>query len=179
MTGIGNVYGEALYQLAKDEHLTHEILKQLQVLDESFRSEPDFVRLLASPALPKAERCQILDKSFRNQVHPYLLNFLKILTENSYIRHFSDCCKSYVGHYNQDNGILPVTAVTAVALTNAQKEKLSSKLSAITGKTVALHNKIDPAVLGGVRLDYDGVRMDDTVSHRLESIRELLNTTVL
>lgn len=179
MTGIGNVYGEALYQLAKDEHLTHEILKQLQVLDESFRSEPDFIRLLASPALPKAERCQILDKSFRNQVHPYLLNFLKILTENSYIRHFSDCCKSYVGHYNQDNGILPVTAVTAVALTNAQKEKLSSKLSAITGKTVALHNKIDPAVLGGVRLDYDGVRMDDTVSHRLESIRELLNTTVL
>jgi F-type H+-transporting ATPase subunit delta len=179
MTGIGNVYGEALYQLAKDEHLTHEILKQLQVLDESFRSEPDFIRLLASPALPKAERCQILDKSFRNQVHPYLLNFLKILTENSYIRHFSDCCKSYVGHYNQDNGILPVTAVTAVALTNAQKEKLSSKLSAITGKTVALHNKIDPAVLGGVRLDYDGIRMDDTVSHRLESIRELLNTTVL
>ena len=179
MTGIGNVYGEALYQLAKDEHLTHEILKQLQVLDESFRSEPDFIRLLASPALPKAERCQIQDKSFRNQVHPYLLNFLKILTENSYIRHFSDCCKSYVGHYNQDNGILPVTAVTAVALTNAQKEKLSSKLSAITGKTVALHNKIDPAVLGGVRLDYDGVRMDDTVSHRLESIRELLNTTVL
>jgi F-type H+-transporting ATPase subunit delta len=179
MTGIGNVYGEALYQLAKDEHLTHEILKQLQVLDESFRSEPDFIRLLASPALPKAERCQILDKSFRNQVHPYLLNFLKILTENSYIRHFSDCCKSYVGHYNQDNGILPVTAVTAVALTDAQKEKLSSKLSAITGKTVALHNKIDPAVLGGVRLDYDGVRMDDTVSHRLESIRELLNTTVL
>lgn len=179
MTGIGNVYGEALYQLAKDEHLTHEILKQLQVLDESFRSEPDFIRLLASPALPKAERCQILDKSFRNQVHPYLLNFLKILTENSYIRHFSDCCKSYVGHYNQNNGILPVTAVTAVALTNAQKEKLSSKLSAITGKTVALHNKIDPAVLGGVRLDYDGVRMDDTVSHRLESIRELLNTTVL
>ena len=179
MTQIGNVYGEALYSLAREENLSDAVLQELKLLRNAFDQEPDFVRLLASPALPKAERCQILDKSFRNQVHPYLLNFLKILTENSYIRHFSDCCKSYVGHYNQDNGILPVTAVTAVALTNAQKEKLSSKLSAITGKTVALHNKIDPAVLGGVRLDYDGVRMDDTVSHRLESIRELLNTTVL
>ena len=179
MTGVGSVYGEALYTLAREEGLSQAILQQLKVLDSCFAAEPDFLRLLGAPNLPKAERCQILDKSFRNQVHPYLLNFLKILTENSYIRHFSDCCKSYVGHYNQDNGILPVTAVTAVALTNAQKEKLSSKLSAITGKTVALHNKIDPAVLGGVRLDYDGVRMDDTVSHRLESIRELLNTTVL
>ena len=179
MTGIGNVYGEALYQLAKEEDLAHEILNQLQVLDESFQSEPEFIRLLASPALPKAERCLILDSSFRDKVNPYVLNFLKILTENSYIRHFSDCCKSYVEHYNEDNGILPVTAITAVPLTPAQKEKLSSKLSTLTGKTVALQNKIDPAVLGGVRLDYNGVRMDDTVSHRLDSIRELLNTTVL
>ena len=81
--------------------------------------------------------------------------------------------------YNRDNGILKVTAVTAVALTPAQEEKLTGKLSQITGKTIALHNRIDPAVLGGVRLDYDGQRLDDTVSHRLDAIRELLNKTVL
>ena len=179
MTGVGNVYGEALYQLAKEESLSGDILQQLRVLDESFRSEPEFIRLLASPALPKAERCGILDSSFRDKVHPYLLNFLKILTEKGYVRHFSDCCKSYTQQYNLDNDILPVTAVTAVALSAEQKEKLSAKLAAITGKTVALNNRIDPAVLGGVRLDYDGIRMDDTVSHRMESLRELLNTTVL
>lgn len=42
-----------------------------------------------------------------------------------------------------------------------------------------MHNRIDPAVLGGVRLDYDGQRLDDTVSHRMEAIRDLLNKTVL
>lgn len=179
MTGVGNVYGEALYSLAKEENLTGQILQQLRVLDGSFRSEPEFIRLLASPALPKAERCGILDSSFRAKVHPYLLNFLKILTEKGYMRHFSDCCKSYTQHYNLDNGILPVTAVTAVPLSQGQKARLSAKLAGITGKVIELNNRIDPAVLGGVRLDYDGVRMDDTVSHRMESLRELLNTTVL
>ena len=179
MTEVGSVYGESLYELAKDESLGKLIGEQLAVLQQSFRQEPDFIRLLSSPSLTKAERCQILDDSFRGSVHPYLLNFLKILTEKGYMRHFSDCCDAYTEHYDQDNGILRVTAVTAVALSPEQAGKLTQKLSRITGKEIALRNRIDPAVLGGVRLDYDGQRLDDTVSHRLDAVRDLLNKTVL
>ena len=179
MTEVGNVYGQSLYELAKDEGLSREIGEQLTVLQKSFGEEPDFVRLLSNPSLSKPERCRILDTSFRGSVHPYILNFMKILTERGYIRHFSDCCDAFSELYNRDNGILKVTAVTAVGLTPAQEEKLTGKLSQITGKTIALRNRIDPAVLGGVRLDYDGQRLDDTVSHRLDAIRELLNKTVL
>ena len=120
-----------------------------------------------------------MDDSFRGKLHPYVLNFLKILTEKGYMRHFFDCCKAYEESYNRDNGILPVTAITAVSLNAAQAEKLTAKLCQITGKQVKLHNRVDPAVLGGVRLDYDGKRLDDTVSHRLDAVRGLLKNTVL
>ena len=65
MTQIGSVYGEALYELALSENLTEEVKGQMQILDESFQAEPDFLRLLCSPNLSKQERCQILDDSFR------------------------------------------------------------------------------------------------------------------
>ena len=48
-----------------------------------------------------------------------------------------------------------------------------------TGKTVDLINQVDPAVLGGVRLDYDGKRVDGTVQNRLDTIGSLLKNTVL
>ena len=179
MTEVGSVYGESLYELAKDESLGKIIGQQLAVLQESFRQEPDFVRLLSSPNLTKAERCQILDDSFRGKVEPYVLNFLKILTEKGYMRYFSDCCDAYTQRFDLDNGILRVDAVSAVALTDAQKDKLTQKLSRITGKEILLRNRINPAVLGGVRLDYDGQRLDDTVSHRMDAIRDLLSKTVL
>lgn len=179
MTQIGNVYGESLYELAKDENLAAEIGAQLKVLKACLLQEPDYVKLLSTPSLTKAERCQILDESFRGTVHAYVLNFLKILTEKGYMRYFSDCCDSFAALYNQDNGILPVTAVTAVALTSAQADKLTAKLAAITGKHVELVNRIDPSCLGGVRLDYDGQRLDDTVSHRMATIRDMLKNTVL
>ena len=179
MTEVGSVYGESLYELAKDENLAKLIGEQAAVLQQSFQQEPDFIRLLSSPNLTKAERCQILDDSFRGNVHPYLLNFMKILTEKGYMRYFCDCCDAYTDRYDQDNGILRVNAVTAVALTAEQADKLTQKLSRITGKEIALRNRIDPAVLGGIRLDYDGQRLDDTVSHRLDAIRNVLNKTVL
>ena len=179
MTEIANVYGGALYDLAKDENLTDQIGQQLTVLDQAISEEPAFLQLLSSPSLSKAERCQVLEDSFRNQIHPYVMNFMKILTEKGYIRHFSGCCKVFRERYNTDNGIMPVTAVTAIPLSDALREKLTDKLTAITGKRIALTCKVDPNCLGGVRLDYDGKRLDDTVTHRLDAVRGLLKNTVL
>ncbi|MBO5253219.1 MAG: ATP synthase F1 subunit delta [Clostridia bacterium] len=179
MTEIANVYGQALYDLAKDEGLTDEVLDQITVLDVSFSQEPQFLQLLCAPSVPKEERCQILDDSFRGQVHPYVLNFLKILTEKGYMRHFSNCCQLFLQQYNKDNGILPVKAVTPLPLSDEQRRRLVNKLSEVTGKTVSLQCRVDPECLGGVRLELDGIQVDGTVRHRLNEMHKLLRNTVL
>ena len=179
MTQTGSIYGESLYSLAAEENLTKAILDELMVLKQSFAEEPDFIRLLNAPNLSKAERCAILDNSFRSKLHPYVLNFMKILTEKGYMRHFADCCDAYRNCYNRDNGILVVTAVSAIPLTAAQEEKLRQKLASITGKTIELVSKVDPDCYGGLRLSYDGKSIDDTVAHRLDAMRSLLKNTVL
>lgn len=179
MTEVGTVYGQALYSLAKEENLSKGILQELTALCSAFQAEPAYLRLLSSPNLTKEARCQIVDDSFRGNVHAYVLNFLKILSEKGYAKRFPDCVQAYREQYNLDNGILPVKAVTAVPLSEDQAERLSGKLARITGKSIELTNRVDAACLGGVRLEYDGKCMDDTVCHRLNSIRNLLKNTVL
>ena len=179
MTEVGTNYGGALYELAASEKLEQIILDQLQLLAESFSQEPEFIKLLSSRSLSKEERCRILDDSFSGKLHPYVVNFLKILTEKGYVRQFPDCYAAYRIRYNADHNILPVTAITAVALNEEQASRLQEKLEKLTNKTVELTNRIDPQVLGGVRLDFDGKSMDDTLAHRLASVRNLLNNTIL
>ena len=179
MSEIGTVYGEALYKLACEEDLDRILMQQLDALSESFTAEPAFLRLLNAPSLSKAERCRILNDCFQGKILPYLLNFLKILTEKGYMHHFPDCVKAYREYHDQNHGILTVTAVTAVAVTDRQKNALTGKLKSITGKQITLVNRTDPGILGGVRLEYDGRRLDDTVAHRLDSVRNLLQNTLL
>ena len=179
MTQAANTYAQALYDLAKDEGLGKTVLEELSVLKRVFSENPEYSKLLSAPDLPKQERCNILDEAFRGKVHPYVLNFLKILTEKGYIRQFPACCDAYRGFYNEDNGILVVKAVSAVALSAQQIEKLTAKLEATTGKKIDLHCSVDAATLGGLRLSYDGKQVDGTVRNRLDSIGKLLKNTVL
>ncbi len=179
MTAIGKQYGQALYTLAQEEQCSDTVLQQLQLLSQCFQESPEYLHLLSSPSLSKQERCDLLESGFRDKIHPYLLNFLKLLTQKGYIRHFDGCVRTYTHLYNQENGILPVTAVTATALTQVQSQRLQEKLSSMTGKTILLHNRVDPRCLGGVRLEYDGKCIDDTLSQRLDNIRQLLKETVI
>ena len=180
MTEVGTIYGQALYDLARSEGLSLDIWQELEVLKHCLCEEtPDYLKLLGNPSLTKQERCQILDQSFRGTIQPYLLNFLKLLTEKGYIRHFSDCCTAYQTHYYRDNNILPIRATTALPLTDDQRQRLTRKLMDITGKHVILQICPDPACLGGIRLEYDGKQVDDTLSARLDAVGKLLKNTVL
>ena len=179
MTDAANQYGTALYELCQEEGLVKEILPQLEVLQGIVREEPKFITLLSAPSVPKEERCQIIDTTLKGKVHPYLLNFMKILTEKGYMKHFERCCQVFRNLYNEEQGILCVTAVTAAPLKPQLKEKLQQKLSSVTGKTIDLTCKVDGSCLGGVRLDFDGKRVDGTVRRRLEDMRNILKNTVL
>ena len=179
MTEAATTYGQAMYDLAREENLSKALLDELTALSGSFEKEPEFIRLLSSPNIPKEERVRILDDSFRGKLHPYVLNFLKVLTEKGYMKHFTGCCRVYRQQYNLDHGIVPVTAYTAVPLSDELRRKLTAKLSTVTGKTIELDCRIDPETLGGVRLDFDGKQVDGTVRRRLEDIRGLLKNTVL
>ena len=179
MTGIGENYAQALYDLAKEEDAAQAILQELKQLGDAFAQQPDFVRLLSAPNLAKDQRVAVIDDSFRGKVHPYVLNFLKLLTEKGHIRAFSDCVKAYRHKFNADNGIVSVQAVSAAQLTAEQQKKLRSKLEEVTGKSIELLCRVDPSCIGGLRLDYDGKRVDGTVKSRLDTLHSQLSSTAL
>ena len=104
---------------------------------------------------------------------------MKILTENGTIRQLPGCEEAYRRRFNEDNGILEVTAVTAVALQEDLKEKLQAALERRTGKTIHLSTRVDESLLGGVRLETEGLRLDGTVRNRLDELQALLRGAAL
>lgn len=179
MTQIGVVYGQALYALAQDEGLTEQIREELMELGSVLRAEPDYLRLLSAANIPRQERCALVDQAFRGKLHPYVLNFLKILTEKGHAKNYDCCLQAYTDLYNADHNILPVKAISAVALTQEQIARLEDKLSHMTGKHARVENRVDEQCLGGIILDYDGTQVDGSVANRIEKVRKLLKNTVL
>ena len=179
MTQTAKNYGDALYELARDEGLAERLLTELCGVDALISDNPDYLRLLSSPTLTKAERCAALDEAFSGRVHSYVLSLLKLLCERGHIRELKGCCTQYRRRRNEDAGIVEATAVTAVPLTPSMRQRIADKLRAVTGKQIDLQLRVDPTVLGGVRLELEGRQFDGTVRQRLDGLRKTLSDTVI
>ena len=64
---------------------------------------------------------------------------------------------------------------TASPLNDAQRKQLIEKLRSMTGHSIHLKEKVDKAVIGGVLLEMDGKRYDNTLRHRLEGLQSILS----
>ena len=179
MTETARMYGGSLYDLAAEEGLDERILGELDGVTALLNGDAEYLHLLSIPSIPKKERCALLDEAFRGQVHLYVLNFLKILCENGTLRELPGCARAYRIRYNAAHGILEATATTAVAMTEQQVKSLHEKLEKLTGKTIDLKTKVDPAVLGGIRLDIEGTELDGTVQNRLAALRRDIASVTL
>ena len=179
MTNTGSLYGKSLYDLAVSEDLSDQVMKEMEAVQNLFAEYPDYVRLLLEPSIPEKERLGLLDQAFGDALHPYLLNFLKILTERGILREFHSCEKCYRGLYNEAHGITEANVVSAVELDPERQEKLKKRLEEMSGKQVILHVRTDPQVLGGIRVEMEGKLYDGTVRGRFSDLRRKLDETVL
>lgn len=174
MTHFAREYGTALYELAGEEALQEEVFSQLEFLRECFREQPEYIRLLCTRSIEPDVRKNLVADAFEGQLHPYVLNFLKILTARGAMDRFDECAQMYRQMYNEANHIAEASVVSAVDLTEQQALAIQQRLEKISGKKIVLHVKVNPELIGGVQVDLEGRRYDNSIRTRLERLRRTL-----
>lgn len=179
MTETARKYGGSLYELASEEGKSDQVLAQLREVLDLMKDNPSYERLLSEPSIPRAERTKLLDEAFGASLWPYLLNFLKILCEKGYISELKGCSREFRRRYNEDHGIAEAAVTSARELTDAQKAALREKLEKMSGKKVEMTCYVNPALIGGIRLDFEGKRYDGSAAERLETLRSIIRNTTI
>lgn len=179
MTETARKYGGSLYELASEEGKTDEVLAQLDEVLTLMKENPSYEKLLSEPSISREERLKLLDDAFGASLWPYLLNFLKILCEKGYMSELKGCSREFRRRYNEEHGIAEAVATSARELTEAQKSALTDKLEKMSGKKVELTCYVNPALIGGLRLDFEGKRYDGSARERLDSLRSIIRNTTI
>ncbi len=171
-------YGQALFLLTEESGISDRVSAELSVVRQVLNENPDYRKILDTPAIPTEEKCGLLDAAFA-AVHPYLLNFLKIVAERRSFCLFDAAAASFSACFDESRGIERVEAVTAVPLTEKQAARMTEKLEKMLGKTVLLRNTTDPGVLGGVCLRTSTTQTDATLRSRLEALETAIRKTIV
>ena len=173
-----NEYGNALFLLSEEVSASESVLEDVKTAREALSQNPEYVKLLDTPAIPKSEKLSLIDSAFA-ALDINLINLLKILCERHSVHSFFEVARTYIALYNEARDIEEVEAVTAVKMTEEQLSKMKIKLEEMTGKHIIIKNTVSPDILGGVKLRYMGIQLDGSVKTRLDKFSDSLKNTVI
>jgi len=171
-------YGRAPFMLSEEENIVEDIAYQIKAVLKVLEDNPEYCNVLDTPAIPSEEKPKIIDKAFLG-CHIYVSNFIKILCQKRAISQYGECVKAFFEAYDEARNIMRATAVTARPMLERQISALSAKLERITGKTVEVTNVIDPDLIGGLTLRYEGKQLDGSVKSHLDELKKRLSETIV
>ena len=174
MTEMSKSYADALFSLALETNTVFETLMTIKEVRDGLYATEGALDLLASPSIPKDERCAVLEKAFGDVQPEHVMSFVGVLVQHGHIRELNDCVEAYTALHDEHARLSTAYVTSAVELTEGEKAKLIEKLSQKLGRTIHLECAVDPSLLGGLVVNVDGKVIDGSLRSKLQEIKEVM-----
>lgn len=172
---IASRYALALFEIAKDQKGEQRYLKNLVDFSKLLADSRDLSLALSHPNVKNGEKQSILTWIIQNsQFEPMFQNFVRLLVDRSKISLIPRIASQYGKFLDQAQNRERAIVTSAQALSASQREALKARIAAQRGCEIELEERVDAAVLGGLRVQIAGRIFDSTISRHLERIKDEL-----
>jgi len=120
--------------------------------------------------------CEQVRKLLRNPssvsdaLEPDLRNFVALLVQKGRTDYLQRILRTYVDMYCKAAGLSHVTLTSAVASPELE-QRVRKELEASTGSRIMLETEVDPSLIGGYRVEVDGMMLDASVRRQFEILQ--------
>ena len=172
---VARRYAEAVFEIGREHNSVERWRADIQVLAEHFGNRRLAV-ILGEPKLGFKTKEQILRDLLTDKVQPDALGLAVLLTERGLVELMPRVATEFERLYDDFKNQAKATVTTAVQLDAGEQARLVNALQQVTGKTIQLTTRVDPAILGGVVARVGDTLIDGSVRRRLELLREQINS---
>lgn len=148
-------------------------LPDLNTVLDVINSSKDFKITMLNPSISLQIKYEILDEIFKKELSEKVLNFIKILVEKNRFNEFEQIVQAYSDEVDQNNNIKRVEIVSAVELSDNQKQKAIEKLEARLQKTVKVGWTVDTSIIGGLIIKIDDDVIDTSLKNKLDKLSKI------
>jgi F-type H+-transporting ATPase subunit delta len=169
-------YARALFDVAVKEKGDLELIEeQLAAFSDLFKQHPTFARVMLNPAVPvPRKRAAVAELTARLGLTPILAKLLTLLAERDRLALLPDLLASYRERVLDYRHVVRAEVTTIEPLAAQQTDAIGRRLKEVTGRTVTVVPRVDPAILGGVVTRIGSMVYDGSIARQLEKIRSRL-----
>lgn len=166
-------YAEAAFQVALADGQLDRWKTDLATSAEIL-GRPDVAPTVHSPAVPLAQRQEIVRQLLGARVSPQALRLVSLLVERGKVTALPKVSEDYNRLLNAHRGVVEATVTSAVPLTADETAEIRSRVEAMAGSAVELRTEVNPDLLGGLTIQVRDRLLDASIRGRLERLRDQL-----
>ena len=170
MLEIAQNYASALLSLAIDDNKVILYQEEAKELRKIIRDNPDFLLLIESRFLSVKEREENAEKLLSN-FSTDVVNFIKIIIKHNRVNYLIDILDAFNSLCNENRDIVEGLIYSAFPLGEETLLKIKKKISEIENHEVDLIPKIDPSLIGGVKVVINSHVYDGSIKNQLEKMQ--------
>ena len=170
MKELAQNYASALLSLAIDDNKVIDYQKEVKELRKIIRDNEDFVLLLDSRFLSIEERMNNAEKILKG-FSPDVVNFIKIIIKHNRVSYLEDILEAFNSLCNENQDIVEGLIYSAFPLGEDTLLKIKKKISQIEKHEVDLLPRIDPSLIGGVKVVINSHVYDGSIKNQLEKMQ--------
>lgn len=164
-------YSEALFEAARKANVLDDVAAQAAEIERLVEGEPKLRSFMGSPNIPRETKDELFTKVFGQSYHPLLINFVRLLIKRGRLELFFPGLDQFRERYQKHLGIVTAKVTTAVALTEEQRTQLEKVMSSFTNLRLLVDYRVEPELLGGVRVQSGDLLIDTTLRKGLDRLR--------
>ena len=171
-TDVAARYAQALFDLAKDQGAVAAVEADLRSFKSMHAESADLRLLLASPAFGAEDKGKGLDAvAAKAGFTPLTRKFIGLMAANRRATALPAAITAFEALAAAARGAVAAEVTTAVALTAAQQKGLQAALRQALGKDPEITTRVDPQILGGLKVRVGSRLYDASVRSKLDSLR--------
>ena len=169
-------YARALFDVAVKEQANLEQLEtDLTQFVELFRANPALEKVLLNPAVPTLrKRAAVEQITALARVSPIVAKLLALLADRDRLVLVTDLLVAYRDRVMEHRRVVRAEVTTAEPIDATRVDAIQRALASLTGRTVTMAARVDPAIIGGVVARVGSTVYDASVVRQLERMREQL-----
>lgn len=167
---------EAQVAIAEAAGRADDVEEQLFRFERLVSATPALREAIADPALPVERKRDLVHRLLEGKAHPETVHLATRAVLAPRGHRYGQVIERYLDVAETRRQQLSAVVTVAEPLTEEQHDRLAAALGRIYARPVVLKALIDPAVMGGIRVQVGDEVIDGTVLRRLGEARRLLGS---
>jgi len=170
-------YAQALFELAEQVGESDTIQREFLETTELVAKHPEISNLLMNTTIAREEKEDFVEKVLPAKTSHLLVNFIKVLIRKKHFQDLGLIAEKFQDFYEKKKGVQRVQVESPIQLDEFLRNRLRQVLEKRMKREIILETSVNPEILGGLILDFEGTQIDASYRTVLKELKQTLRGT--